>query len=485
MRNSSMWLKRTSAISAGAVLLGTLAGCNVGPKYKQPNFPAPPAYRGADEAAVSSAESLGDQQWSQVFREPELQALIKTALTNNYDLRIAAQHILEQQAQVQITRAQQFPTLGIGGTGIGAGIPALNSIGSNNSGSNSNSSLSLSSPLAEGDLSLSATWNPDFWGLYRKQTEAARDQLLSQTWAQRAVRMTLVQQVATTYIQLRSLDRQLEITKQTLGVRQDSVKLTETLENGGSVPLSDVRQAEQLLYTATSEIPQLEQQIQQQENALTLLLGANPGPVGHTDPNALTPPPQDLPTGLTTQLMARRPDIQQAEAQLKEANANIGVARAQFFPQLSLSASAGFGSDSFTNFFNAGSRTIYSIGSLTQPIFEGGKLRGQLNLSKATEQEMLLSYQKTVTGAFHDVSNALIALNKQHALRVQQEKLVDSAQDATSLARLRYQGGATAYLEVLTTDSNLFTAQLSLVTAQQGEALALVQLYSALGGGWQ
>jgi outer membrane protein, multidrug efflux system len=483
MRNSSMWLKRTSAISAGAVLLGTLAGCNVGPKYKQPNFPAPPAYRGADEAAVSSADSLGDQQWSQVFREPELQALIKTALANNYDVRIAVQHILEQQAQVQITRSQQFPTLGVGGTGIGAGIPALNSLGSNSS--NSNSSYSLSSPLAEGDFSLSATWNPDFWGLYRKQTEAARDQLLSQTWAQRAVRMTLVQQVATTYIQLRSLDRQLEITKQTLGVRQDSVKLTETLENGGSVPLSDVRQAEQLLYTATSEIPQLEQQIQQQENALTLLLGANPGPIAHTDPNALIPPPQDLPTGLPSQLMARRPDIQQAEAQLKEANANIGVARAQFFPQLSLSASAGFGSDSFTNLFTAGSRTIYGIGSLTQPIFEGGKLRGQLKLSKETEVEMLLSYQKTVTGAVHDVSNALIALNKQHAYRVQQEKLVDSAQDATRLARLRYQGGATAYLEVLTTDSTLFSAQLSLVTAQQGEALALVQLYSALGGGWQ
>jgi len=486
MRNSSMWLKRTYAIAVGGVVISALAGCNVGPKYKQPNFPSPPAYRGADEAAVSSAEqnSLGDQQWSQVFQEPELQALIKTALANNYDVRIAAQHILEQQAQVQITRAQQFPTLSIGGTGIGAGIPALNSIGSNNS-NNSNSSLSLSSPLAEGSFSLSATWTPDFWGLYRKQTEAARDQLLSQTWAQRAVRMTLVQNVATTYIQLRALDRQLEITKQTLAARQDSLKLTETLERGGSSPLSDVRQAEQLLYTATSQIPQLEQQIQQQENALTLLLGANPGPVGHTDPNALTPPPQDLPTGLPSQLLARRPDIQEAEAQLKEANANIGVARAQFFPQLSLSGSAGFGSDSFTNMFNASSRTIYGIGSLTQPIFEGGKLRGQLKLSKETEQEMLLSYEKTITGALHDVSNALIALKKQRDYREQQEKLVAAAQDATRLARIRYKGGATAYLEVLTNDSTLYSAQLNLVTAQQGEALALVQLYSALGGGWQ
>jgi multidrug efflux system outer membrane protein len=246
-----------------------------------------------------------------------------------------------------------------------------------------------------------------------------------------------------------------------------------------------VRQAEQLLYTATSQIPQLEQQIQQQENALTLLLGANPGPIGHTDPNALTPPPQDLPTGLPSQLLARRPDIQEAEAQLKEANANVGIARAQFFPQLALSASAGFGSDSFSTLFNSSSRTIYAIGSLTQPIFEGGKLRGQLNLSKATEEEMLLSYEKTITGALHDVSNALIALKKQRAYREQQEKLVAAAQDATRLARMRYQGGATSYLEVLTNDSTLFSAQLNLVTAQQGEALALVQLYSALGGGWQ
>ncbi|WP_158819412.1 efflux transporter outer membrane subunit [Granulicella sp. S156] len=485
MRNSSMWLKRTYGIAVGGVLVSALAGCNVGPKYKQPNFPSPPAFRGADEAAVSSAEqnSLGDQQWSQVFQEPELQALIKTALANNYDVRIAIQHILEQQAQVQVTRSQQFPTLSFGGTGIGAGIPALNSIGNNSN--NSNSSLSLSSPLAEGDFSLNAAWTPDFWGLYRKQTEAARDQLLSQTWAQRAVRMTLVQNVATTYIELRALDRQLEITKQTLAARQDSLKLTETLEQGGSSPLSDVRQAEQLLYTATSQIPQLEQQIQQQENALTLLLGANPGPIGHTDPNALTPPPQDLPTGLPSQLLARRPDIQEAEAQLKEANANVGIARAQFFPQLALSASAGFGSDSFSTLFNSSSRTIYAIGSLTQPIFEGGKLRGQLNLSKATEEEMLLSYEKTITGALHDVSNALIALKKQRAYREQQEKLVAAAQDATRLARMRYQGGATSYLEVLTNDSTLFSAQLNLVTAQQGEALALVQLYSALGGGWQ
>lgn len=294
-----------------------------------------------------------------------------------------------------------------------------------------------------------------------------------------------MQQVATTYIQLRALDRQLEITKETLKVRQDSVDLTEKLERGGSVPLSDVRQAEQLLYTASSQLPQLEQQIQQQENALSLLLGANPGPLVHSAPDALTPPPQDLPTGIPSQLLERRPDIQQAEQTLVAANAQIGIARAQFFPQLSITSSAGFGGSQLSNLFDASGKTIYGIGSLAQPIFEGGKLRGQVKLSRATKEEMILQYQKTITRAFGDVSNALVAFDKQRVYREQQEKLVAAAQDATRLARIRYQGGATAYLEVLTTDSSLYSAQLNLATAQQGEALTLVQLYSALGGGWQ
>ena len=457
---------------AGAI--GSLAGCNVGPKYQRPNYAAPAAFRRADEAAVASdaKSSLGDEQWATVYREPELQELIRKALANNYDLRIAAQRILEQQAQVRITRSQQFPTVTVGGTGIGATLPS--SLGTQ-----------IPSPLVDGSFSLSAAWTPDFWGLYRKQTEAARAQLLAQTWAQRAVRLTLVQQVAAAYLQIRALDTQLEITKETLKVRQDSVDLTKTLESGGSVPLSDVRQAEQLLYAATSEIPQLEQQIQQQENAIALLLGENPGPVAHRDPNALAPPPQDLPTGLPSQLLERRPDIQQAEATLVAANAQIGVARAQFFPSLSISASGGVGGDSLSSIFDPAGKTIYGIGSLVQPLFEGGKLRGQLQLSQETQKELVLSYQRTIAGAFRDVSNALIALNKQRAYREQQEKLVEAAKDATRLARIRYQGGSAGYLEVLTTDSNLFAAQLNLVNAQQGEALTLVQLYSALGGGWQ
>jgi multidrug efflux system outer membrane protein len=464
-----------AALLIGGVALCFLAGCSVGPNYNRSAVPAPPAYRGADDAAVTSpdANSLGDQNWATIFHEPELQQLIRTALVNNFDVRIAAQRVLEQQAQVRITRSQQFPNLSAGGSGVGADLPS--SLGSG----------LPSGTLSAGSFNLSAAWNPDFWGLYRRQTESVRAQLLAQAWAQRAVRMSLVEQVATTYLQLRAYDEQLEIAKRTLKTRQESVQLTTTLEHAGSVPLSDLRQAEELEYTASAQVPQLEQQIQQQENALRLLLGQDPGPVAHTDPDALNPPPQNLPVGLPSRLLERRPDILEAEEQLVAANAQVGVARAQFFPQVSISASGGVGGDEWSSLFDPSGRLIYAIGSLTQPLFEGGKLRGQLQLSEQQKQEMVLNYQKTIAGAFRDVSNALIAINKQRATREQQEKLVASAADATRLARIRYQGGSTSYLEVLTTDSNLFSAQLNLVTAQEGEALSLVQLYSALGGGWE
>ncbi|MGE5647404.1 MAG: efflux transporter outer membrane subunit [Acidobacteriota bacterium] len=463
---------RAGLLCAAAALLA-LGGCTAGPNYKRPQTPAPPAYRGADNTEAGGGEkSLGDERWEQVFRGPELRDLIREALENNYDLRIAAQRVLERQADVRIARAQGLPQINAGGTGIGARLPP--SLGSN-----------FQSPLAFGSFSVSGSWTPDFWGLYRRQTEAARAQLLAQAWAQRAVRLSLVQQVAVLYFELRALDRQLAIAKDTLHTRRLSVELTARLESGGAAPLADLRQAEELLYTASSQIPQIEQAIQQDENAMRVLLGEAPGPVAHTDPAALAAPPADLPAGLPSQLLERRPDIQQAEQQLVAANAQIGVARAQFFPNMSISASAGLGGDAFSKLFDISGRTIYGIGSVTQPIFAGGRLRGQLELAQAAREEMVLNYQRAIIGAFRDVSNALIALNMQRSARQEQEKLVAAAADAVRLARMRYEGGATSYLEVLTTDSNLFSSQLNLVAAQRDEALALVQLYSALGGGWQ
>ncbi|MGB9148444.1 MAG: efflux transporter outer membrane subunit [Acidobacteriaceae bacterium] len=474
MRHATITTSRTWAMPAAALLL-LLAGCTVGPNYKRPQVAVAPAFRGADGAEVATADkaSLGDENWAEVFREPELQDLIRTALANNYDVRIAAQRVLEQQAQLKITRSQEFPTLSVGGTGIGAELP------------DSLSSTLGGTSLFAGSFDLSSAWTPDFWGLYRRQTQAARAQLLAQVWAQRAVRMTLVEQVASTYIQLRALDRQLAIAKQTLQIREQSVDLTRRLADGGSAPLSDLREAQELEYTASAQIPQLQEQIQQQENALRLLLGENPGPVAHSDESALAPPPQQIPVGLPSHLLERRPDILEAEEQLIAANAQIGVARAQFFPQLSISASGGVGGNQWSNLFDPGGHTVYGIASLTQAIFEGGKLRGQLQLSEHQKEEMVLNYQKTIAGAFRDVSDALIALDKQRAAREQQTLLVAAAQDSTRLARMRYQGGATSYLEVLTTDSDLFSAQLNLVNAQEGEELAMVQLYASLGGGWQ
>ncbi|HTV81006.1 MAG TPA: efflux transporter outer membrane subunit [Acidobacteriaceae bacterium] len=455
------------------LMLSLLAGCTVGPNYQRPPVPVAPAFRGADGASIvgTDAASLGDEKWAAVFREPQLQNLIRTALSNNYDVRIAAQRVLEQQAQLKIVHAQEFPTLSVGGTGLGAELP-------------DSLSNTLGSSLYAGSFSLSAAWTPDFWGLYRRQTQAARAQLLAQEWAQRAVRMTLVEQVASTFIQLNALDRQLTIAKETLRTRQQSVDLTRRLADGGSAPLSDLREAQELEYTASSQIPAIDQQIQQQENALRLLLGEDPGPVVYSNETALAPPPQSPPVGLPSRLLERRPDIEEAEQQLIAANAQIGVARAEFFPQLSISASGGVGGDEWSNLFDPAGHTIYGLGSLVQPIFEGGRLRGQLQLSEHEEEELVLNYQKTIAGAFRDVSNALIALNKQRASREQQTLLVAAAQDAARLAQMRYQGGATSYLEVLTTDSNLFSAQLNLVNSQEGEALSLVQLYAALGGGW-
>jgi multidrug efflux system outer membrane protein len=469
---------RTKLLISAAILLVLVTGCKVGPNYVRPQVTAPPVYRAADNAAVSSPNqnSLGDENWAQVFNEPELQSLIRTALENNYDVRIAAERVLEEQAQVRITRSQQFPTVSVGGAGSGADLGS--SFGNGISGG------SLPPPGPAGIFNVSAAWNPDFWGLYRRQTEAERATLLAQVWAQRAARMSLVQQVATAYFHLRSLDEQLDIAKRTLKARRESTELTRTLESGGSVPLADLRQAEELEYTASVQIPQLEELIQQEENSLRLLLGQNPGPVTHNDANALGPVPQDLPVGLPSRLLERRPDILEAEQQLVAANARIGVARAQFFPQLSITASGGVGGDSLSSIFDPDSRLIYAVGSLTQPIFEGGKLRGQLQLTEETKKELVLNYQKTIAGAFHDTSNALIAVNKQRAAREQQEKLVGASEDAARLARVRYRGGATSYLEVLTTDSSLFSAQLNLVSAREGEALSLVQLYGALGGGW-
>jgi multidrug efflux system outer membrane protein len=481
------------------ILASTLciAGCTVGPRYQRPAVNSPDVFRGANAPEVKSqggpgqaisvedlkrentkAVSLGDEKWAEVFKDPTLQQLIREALANNYDVNIAAQRVLEQQDQVGITRAQQFPTLSGGGSYTALGLPSSLTKSLYASGNGPSSYFA-------GGLSLSAAWNLDFWGLYRRQTEAARAQLLATEWGRRMTISTVVENVATAYLQLRTLDAELKITRKTLEARKHSLQLTETLEQGGSGTLADVRQAEQLLYMAAAAIPDFERQIEQEENSISILLGRNPGSIVREASEMNWPQPEQIPTGIPSQILERRPDIQQAEAELVAANADVGVAKAQLFPQISLSGTAGVASSQLKGLVDGKNTYWLASGSLAQPIFDAGRLRNNLRLSEAQKQEDVLIYQRTIKQAFQSVSDALIGLQKYRQFREQEANLTASAQDATRLARLRYNGGSTGYLEVLTNDTNYYTAQLSLAVAKENEALSIVQLYSALGGGWQ
>jgi outer membrane protein, multidrug efflux system len=485
-------MKRLTLSLTAMALLASLTGCKVGPNYKRPVVDTPASYRGALAPDISAATTtpLGAQKWDTVFTDPVLRGLIAEALRNNYDVKIAADRVLEQQAQVGITKAGEFPTLSVGGTydaiGLPGGLFSSNNSNNNNSGSgsSSNSNSSSQTKYYAGGLTASVAWNLDFWGMYRRETEAARANLRATEWAQQTTYSSLVESVATDYYELRTLDAELDITKQTLKARQDSLSLTQTLEQGGNTSLADVRQAEQLLYTAQAEIPDLERQIEQQENNLSLLLGRAPGPIARGQAIADVTHPVDVPVGLPSELLERRPDIRRAEQLLVEANANIGVAKAQFFPQMSLSGTGGISSSQLKGLVDSKNAYYYAIGSLSQPIFDAGKIRNNYRQAQAEHKEMLDTYQQTIAGALRDVSSALTAYSKTREYREQQEKLVASATDAVRLARVRYNGGATSYLEVLTNDANLYSAQLTLQAAQQQEALSLVQLYNALGGGW-
>lgn len=450
-----------------------LCGCSVGPNYKRPTVAVPTTYRGVvpDSTPQTETISLGDQKWWDIFQDEQLRSLIRTALQQNYDLRIAASRILEAKAQLGITRADQFPTLS-GGAGIADVRTAQ-------------SKFLPAFETSTGQVNLSAAWDLDFWGKYRRLTEAARANLLASEWARQEVVSTLVADVASAYFQLRALDLQLEISKSTLNSRQESLRLTQILANGGATSLLDVRQAEQLVFTASAEVPALEQQLEQQENFLSILLGHNPGdiPRGQTLTEQRQPP--QVPPGLPSSLLERRPDIRQAEEQLVAANAEIGVARAAYFPDISLSGSGGFQSSALTNLFG-GPAGAWSFGvSLAQPIFTAGRLRSGVRLAEARQQTAALFYQQSIQGAFRSVSDALVAYRKTREFRTQQDLLFQSAEDAARLSHMRYTGGATGYLEVLTNETNAFSAQLGLVQARLNELLALVQLYQALGGGWQ
>jgi outer membrane protein, multidrug efflux system len=489
--------KRSIAIACGTAAL-LLSGCTVGPKYKRPAVDVPTVYRGAEPSGntqtsetphdrngtalagqsnnartSSNALSLGDEKWWEVFDDPALQNLIRTALKQNYDVRIAAERVLEAQAQVGITRSQEFPQLNATGGYTAQQFPSAQFGG-------------LGSFVSRlGQLGFSSSWNIDFWGQYRNATKAARAQLLASQWSQRTVMDTLILNVATGYFQLRALDLELEISRRTLASRQESLQLTQTLESGGNTSLLDVRQAEELVATAAAAIPDLQRQITQEENALQTLLGQNPGPIPRGLPIDQQPRMPVVPAGLPSSLIERRPDIRQAEEQLISANAEIGVARAQYFPAISLTGQVGTASNALNTLFQNSTFANTYGATITQPLFTGGRIKNNVRLTEAQQREAVLTYKKTISQAFQDVSNSLVAYQKFREFREEQERLVTASRDAVDLSDLRYKGGYSSYLDVLTNQTNLFSGELTLASARENEMLSLVQLYNALGGGWQ
>lgn len=452
-----------------AVMLLLLTGCTVGPNYKRPPVTVPDSYRGF--APENTQTSLGEEKWWAVFQDEQLQALIKEALAQNYDVRIAAERVLQAQAVVGITRADQFPTITGGASATNFRGPQTKQLPEFESSAN--------------QVNLSLFWELDFWGKYRRATQAARASLLATEWGQRAVMSSLVSNVATAYFQLLELDMEMDISRNTLGSRRESLRLVEIRARGGNTSMLDVRQSEQLVYAAASQIPDLQRRTEQQENFISILLGRNPGPVTRGKPLLQTAISPTVPAGLPSSLLERRPDIQAAEQQLVAANARIGVAKAAYFPQITLTATGGYQSSALTSLFT-GPAGFWSFGGqLLQPIFTGGRIKSNVRLTEAQQREAVLSYQQSIQQSFREVSDSLVAYSKNQEFREQQGLLTAAAQDAVRLANVRYQGGVTSYLEVLDSDTRYFTAQIGLAQAQLNERLALVQLYNALGGGWQ
>jgi multidrug efflux system outer membrane protein len=418
-------------------------------------------------------------KWFEVFKDEKLQQLIDTALHQNYDLRDAVARVEEARASLGVTRSNQFPNVAAGGD---IGFNRFSRDGATRLGP-----LILPSQNRNfGAASLQLlSFEIDIWGRLRRATEAARANLLSADENRRAVVTTLVSDVATSYLTLRELDYALEISQRTLQTREESLELTKSRQKGGVATLLDLRQAEQLVDTAAQTIPGIEQEIEQTENRIRLLLGESPGNVprgrGLTEQNL----PPEVPAGLSSALLQRRPDIRAAEQSLIAANAEIGVARAAYFPQLSLSGFLGGQSSQLSSLFSGPHSAWNLTPQVTQPIFTAGRIKSNVKLAEAERERALIQYERTIQTAFSDVSNSLIAHQRVRESREKQEALVAALQDRLRLAYVRYRGGVDTQLNALDADRDLFQAELTLAQIRLDESLTVVQLYKALGGGWQ
>lgn len=464
------------AIAAAAALL---SGCAVGPNYRRPDVAVPTGFRATTPLAAHEAASLADLKWFEVFQDEQLQALIRTALAQNYDLRDAVARVEEARANLGLTRSNQVPQV------------------------SASNSLELTRLSRDGAFPLPASfvgeqnrnWNQtglnllsfelDIWGRLRRSTEAARANLLSAEWNRKAVVSTLVSQVATAYFQLLELDAELEVSQRTLETRRESLQLVQSRQRGGVATLLDLRQAEQLVDSAAATIPAIQQQIEQTENQIALLLGKAPEGVDRRRGLEQASVPPEVPAGLPSALLERRPDIHAAEQALVAANANIGVAKAAYFPQISLTGLVGGQSSGLARLFSGPNRAWTFVPQTTQPLFAGGRLKSNVRMAQAERDEAQIAYEKSVQTAFKEVSDALIAHDRTRESRVQQENLAAALEDRKRLAYVRYRGGVDTQLNALDADRDLYQAELGLAQIRYAERVSVVQLYKALGGGWE
>jgi multidrug efflux system outer membrane protein len=425
------------------------------------------------------ASSLADLKWFEVFKDPQLQVLVRASLEGNYDLRDAVARVEEARANLGITRSNQFPQ------------------------ANASGALELTRLSRDGQTPLPVYFEPnqnrnwgqaslnllsfevDIWGRLRRATESARANLLNAEENRKAVVTTLVCDVASDYFNLLQLDYELEISRDTLETRRDSLRLVQERQSGGVATLLDFRQAEQLVSSAAQTIPTLQQQVEQTENQINLLLGKNPDVVLRGRKFTEQEMPPAIPAGMPSALLERRPDIRAAEQALIAANANIGVAKAAYFPQISLSGFLGGQSTQLASLFSGPHSAWSFVPQVTQPIFTAGRLKNGVRLAEAERNSALAQYQKTIQTSFMEVSDALIAHQRTRESRQEQEKLVTALEDRKRLAYIRYRGGVDTQLNALDADRDLFQAQLALAQIRLSELLSVVQLYKALGGGWQ
>jgi outer membrane protein, multidrug efflux system len=457
---------------------GLVTGCTVGPNYRRPAVTTPDVFRGsAATPPPADLTSLADLKWFDVFKDDQLRDMIRTALVQNYDLREAMARVDAARANLGITRADQYPTVdgsadvtatrfSAGGElPIPQGFPQQRTFGS----------------VAINLVSFEA----DIWGRLRRATEAARADLLASDDNRQAVVTTLIGDVASAYFNLLELDLELEIARRTLATREESLQLIRTREQGGIATLLEVREGEQLVYGAAQVIPGTVQQIEQTENAIKLLLGEPPGGITRGRTLLQQEEPPSVPPGLPSSLLERRPDIRQAEENLVAANATIGVAKAAYFPQISLTGFFGFQSTALSSLFSGSTRAWQFVPQVTQPIFNAGRIRSNVRLAEAEQQIALIQYERVIQNAFRQVSDALIQYRQTKEVRVQRELLETALQDRSRLAYMRYRGGVGTLLNALDADRDLFEAEVGLAQTRRDELLALVQIYRALGGGWQ